>query len=173
MWTPAARAQLVRKATPYATCSSDAEWALLAPFLPPPAATGRPRSWPTRQIMDGMLYLLRTGCAWAHLPRDFPPPGTVHRWFLRLARAGVFERMMDALVVFPAPAGMNRFGSASFWCEMMSNLEVCCCPRAALGVPYSPRAAWRRSRSAIVQAMRLRLAVTIPQPIQRPILASP
>lgn len=99
MWTPAARAQLVRKVTPYATCSSDAEWALLAPFMPPPAATGRPRSWPMRRIVDGMLYVLRTGCAWAHLPRDFPPPGTVHRWFLRLARAGVFERMMHALVM--------------------------------------------------------------------------
>jgi putative transposase len=36
-----------------------------------------------RLILDGVLYVLRTGCAWAHLPHDFPPPGTEHRWFLR------------------------------------------------------------------------------------------
>lgn len=38
-----------------------------------------------------VLYGLRTGCAWAHPPREVPPPGTVHRWFLWLARSGVFE----------------------------------------------------------------------------------
>jgi hypothetical protein len=43
--------------------------------------------------------VLRTGTAWAHLPHDFPPYGTVHRWFLRLARTGTFERMMHALAM--------------------------------------------------------------------------
>ncbi|WP_408906175.1 transposase, partial [Roseomonas mucosa] len=38
-------------------------------------------------------------CAWAHLPRDFPPPGTVHRWFLRLSRRGTFERLAHALIM--------------------------------------------------------------------------
>ncbi|MCG7364536.1 IS5 family transposase, partial [Roseomonas sp. ACRSG] len=52
-----------------------------------------------RLILDGILYVLRTGCAWAHLPRDFPPPGTVHRWFLRLARSGIFERLAHAVAM--------------------------------------------------------------------------
>lgn len=99
MWTPAARVQLARDAIPYATCLSDAEWALVAPFMPAPAVTGRPRRWPMRLVFDGVLYVLRTGCAWAHLPREFPPHGTVHRWFLRLARSGTFERLMHALVM--------------------------------------------------------------------------
>jgi putative transposase len=48
--------------------------------------------------MDAILYVLRTGCAWAHL-RDFPPPGTVHRWFLRLARSGIFKRLAHAVAM--------------------------------------------------------------------------
>lgn len=99
MWTPAARAQLARGSQPYATCLTDAEWALVEPFLPSPAKTGRPRSWPMRRVVDAILYVLRTGCAWAHLPRDFPPPGTVHRWFLRLSRRGTFERLAHALIM--------------------------------------------------------------------------
>ncbi|MHB0721333.1 IS701 family transposase, partial [Roseomonas mucosa] len=61
--------------------------------------TGRPRSWPMRRVVDAILYVLRTGCAWAHLPRDFPPPGTVHRWFPRLSRRGTFERLAHALIM--------------------------------------------------------------------------
>jgi transposase len=44
-----------------------------------------------RHLFDAILYVLRTGCAWRHLPLDFPPWGTVHRWFLRLSQAGVFD----------------------------------------------------------------------------------
>jgi len=99
MWTPAARAQLARDPATYATSLTDAEWALVAPVLPAPAATGRPRRWPLRRILDAILYVLRTGGAWRHLPREFPPWLTVHRWFLRLARAGAFERLAHALAM--------------------------------------------------------------------------
>ncbi len=99
MWTPAARAELARESLPYATCLSDAEWAVLASLLPAPSNTGRPWRWPVRAILDGILYVLRTGCAWRHLPLDFPPWSTVHRWFLRLSQAGVFERLAHALTM--------------------------------------------------------------------------
>ena len=99
MWTPAARAQLARAARPYATSLTDAEWALVAPFMPAPARTGRPRRWPMRALVDAILYVLRTGGAWRHLPREFPPWGTVHRWFLAFSRAGTFERLAHALAM--------------------------------------------------------------------------
>jgi transposase len=99
MWTPAARAQLARASAAYATSLSDAEWALVAPFLPVSAETGRPRRWPLRRILDAILYVLRTGGAWRHLPREFPPWPTVHRWFLRLSRTGAFERLAHALAM--------------------------------------------------------------------------
>lgn len=93
MWTPAARARLARDPSRYATSLTDAEWAIVVPFLPAPATTGRPRRWPMRAILDAILYVLRTGGAWRHLPREFPPSPTVHRWFLALARSGAFERL--------------------------------------------------------------------------------
>ena len=99
MWTPAARAQLARDPDPYATSLTDAEWAIVAPFLPAPARTGRPRRWPMRTILDAILYVLRTGGAWRHLPREFPPWPTVHRWFLALSRAGAFERLAHAFAM--------------------------------------------------------------------------
>ncbi len=73
MWTPAARAELARPSQPYATCLTDAEWRVAQAFLPAPARCGRPRRWPMRVLLDGVLYVLRTGCAWRHLPLDFPP----------------------------------------------------------------------------------------------------
>ena len=79
MWTPAARAKFAREGLPYATSLNNTEWALVAPLLPAPATTGRPWRWPLRAVLDGILYVLRTGCAWRHLPRGFPPWSTVHR----------------------------------------------------------------------------------------------
>lgn len=99
MWTPAARAELARENLPYATCLTDAEWTVVGPLLPGPAAMGRPRRWPMRLVFDAILYVLRTGCAWRHLPLDFPPWSTVHRWFSRLSQAGVFERLAHILTM--------------------------------------------------------------------------
>ncbi len=99
MWTPAARQQLARDHAIYATCLTDAEWALVAPILPAPRTKGRPWRWPLRLVVDAILYVLRTGTAWRHLPREFPPWSTVHRWFLHLSRAGTFERLAHALAI--------------------------------------------------------------------------
>jgi transposase len=77
--TPAARAQLARPVKPSATCLTDAEWALAHAFLPSPASRGRPRRWTPRHLLDAIPCAPRTGCAWRHLPRDFPPWQTVLR----------------------------------------------------------------------------------------------
>lgn len=109
MWTPAARAQLARASAAYATSLTDGEWALVAPFLPVPAKTGRFRRWSLRRVLDAILHVLRTGGAWRHLPREFPPWPTVHRWFLRLSHTGVFERLAHALTM----ADRERAGRSS------------------------------------------------------------
>ncbi len=62
---------------PYPSDLSDAEWALLAPLLPAPKPTGRPRKWSDRLIADAVFYVLRSGCAWRMPPREFPPWPTV------------------------------------------------------------------------------------------------
>lgn len=99
MWTPAARSELARPSQPCATCLTDAERRIAQAFLPAPARCARPRRWPMRVLFDGVLHVLRTGCAWRHLPLDFPPWQTTLRWFLRLARSGAFERMAHALTM--------------------------------------------------------------------------
>ena len=67
-----------------------------------------------RDMVDGAMYVLRTGCAWAHLPHEFPPASTVHRWFLRLCRAGVLNKMAQVLAALDrARAGRDPLPTAA------------------------------------------------------------
>jgi putative transposase len=77
MWTPATRRRHSRDHLRYGSDSTDQEWEILAPFTPPAARTGRPGSWAMREIMNAIFYVLRAGCAWSLLPKDFPPRPTV------------------------------------------------------------------------------------------------
>jgi transposase len=99
MWTPTTRRQHSRDHLRYGSDLSDAEWAIIAPFMPPPARTGRPREWPMREIINAIFYVLRAGCAWRLLPKDFPPMTTVYGWFLRFRREGLFETINHHLVM--------------------------------------------------------------------------
>ena len=69
MWTPTTRQQHSRPVTRYQTDLTDAEWRVIAPHLPKPCATGRPRAWPTREIVNGIFYVMRAGCPWRLLPK--------------------------------------------------------------------------------------------------------
>lgn len=61
----------------YPTDLSDAEWSLLEPHLPAPKRRGRPRLHSPREILDAVFYVIKSGCQWRMLPRDFPPWKTV------------------------------------------------------------------------------------------------
>jgi len=82
---------------PYDTDLTDAEWEIIAPLMPPAKPTGRPREYDLREIVNGLLYLLRTGCAWRHLPHDFPPWKTVYHYFRRWRDDGTLRRIHDGL----------------------------------------------------------------------------
>ncbi len=99
MWTPATRQQHTRTITRYQTDLTDAEWRVIAPHLPKPCATGRPREWPMCEIINGILYVMRAGCPWRLLPNDLPPWGTIYRWFSVWRDDGCFERINHALVM--------------------------------------------------------------------------
>ena len=62
MWTPTTREQHSRKALRYQTDLTDAEWVVIEPHLPPAHGTGRPRSWPMREIVNGIFYVMRACC---------------------------------------------------------------------------------------------------------------
>jgi transposase len=99
MWTPTTRQHHNRPVTRYQTDLTDAAWRVIAPHLPQPCATGRPRAWPMREIINGIFYVMRAGCPWRLLPNDFPPWGTIYRWFAAWRDDGRFERINHALVM--------------------------------------------------------------------------
>ena len=72
-----------RRARGYPRDLTDAQWQVMAVYLPADRAgrRGRPRIWPFRRIIEAILYLDRTGCAWRYLPCDFPPWQTVYGYF--------------------------------------------------------------------------------------------
>jgi putative transposase len=77
----------------YPTDLSDVEWRCISPHLPEPAREGRPRSHGLREILDAVFYVLKSGCSWRLLPKDFPPWKTVYDWFRRWRIDGTFERL--------------------------------------------------------------------------------
>jgi transposase len=81
----------------YPTDLTDAEYTRLAPHLPAPAPTGRPRLHPLRELLDAMRYLVRTGCQWRLLPQGFPPWRTVYHYWRAWRRDGTWERLHTAL----------------------------------------------------------------------------
>jgi transposase len=99
MWTPITRRHHSRTDVRYASDLTDVEWALLEPLLPPPCDQGRPRSWPMREVVNAIFYIMRSGCPWRLLPSDFPPWRTVYRWFAAWRDDGLFERVNHALVL--------------------------------------------------------------------------
>ena len=81
----------------YPTDLSDAEWGCLEPHLPAPKATGRPRVYPLREIINAIFYVVRSGCSWRLLPHDFPPWRSVYHYFREFRLDGTWERMHAAL----------------------------------------------------------------------------
>src|SRR6476659_3830638 len=80
---------------------SDEQYALLVPLIPPAKPGGRPRSTDMRRLLDGLFYLVRTGCQWRHLPPPpaFPPWRTIYGYMRAFADAGVWESIRHHLVV--------------------------------------------------------------------------
>ena len=82
---------------PYSTDLTDAQWRLLEPLIPAPKQGGRPAAYSRREIVNGILYLTRTGCHWRNLPHDLPPWSLVHYYFWHWKRAGLWEQVNATL----------------------------------------------------------------------------
>ena len=79
---------------------TDEQWSILEPLIPEPVrrADGRGRPWrANREVLNGILWILRTGAAWQHLPDRFPPYQTCHRRFQMWVRDGVMRSILETL----------------------------------------------------------------------------
>ena len=84
---------------PYDSDLTDAQWEVIQSVLPKPKGgrSGRPRTYPLREIWNAIFYQARTGCQWRYLPHDFPPHENVWKHFCRWRDTGVIEAVHDAL----------------------------------------------------------------------------
>jgi transposase len=80
----------------YPSDVTDEQWALVEPLIPVYPG-GRPRTTDMRDVVDAIFYLLRTGCQWGYLPKDFPPKSTVWRYFDEWRHNGTLETIHDTL----------------------------------------------------------------------------
>ncbi|MFG2041612.1 IS5 family transposase [Dactylosporangium sp. NPDC048998] len=84
---------------PYDSSLTDGQWAVIEPLLPrrDPARGGRPLRYPRRLVIDTILYVLRSGCAWRLVPHDLAPWDVAYRWFRRWSADGTWDRVHDRL----------------------------------------------------------------------------
>ncbi len=105
MWTPADRAWVGDFGSGQAL--SHDQYRLIEPLIPPAKPGGRPRTTDMRRLLDGLFYVVRTGCQWRHLPPPpaFPPWPTVYGYFRAFLAAGVWESLRHHLVVMLREGG--------------------------------------------------------------------
>ena len=82
---------------PYPTDLSDEQWKLVEPLIPAAKTGGRPRTVDMREVVNGIFFVLRSGCAWRLLPHDFPVWNTVYYYFWYYRREGEWEIIHDSL----------------------------------------------------------------------------
>ena len=81
----------------YPSDLTDEQWQLLEPLLPLAKPGGRPRTTNVRKVVNGILYLVRSGCSWRLLPHDFPPWSTVYDYYRRFRSDGTWQKIHDSL----------------------------------------------------------------------------
>ena len=96
-WNETTQEQYKRPMDRFETDVTDAEWAIIAPLIPPASKMGRPRKHDVRVIFNAVQFMLGTGCQWRSIPKCFPPFTTIQNYFYAWRDKGVLERMMDSL----------------------------------------------------------------------------
>src|ERR1700744_20285 len=83
MWTTENRGRYDRAELRYPSDLTDDEWAHVVHLIPPAKRGGRRREVDVRDVLNGIMYVLSTGCQWRYIPRDLPPRSTLHDYLQR------------------------------------------------------------------------------------------
>jgi transposase len=153
MWTVENRARYDRSKLRYPSDLSDAEWALVDPLIPPGKRGGGKRTVLLREVVNGLMYILSTGCQWRAVPKDLPPKSTLFDYFDLWNWDGTLDRIHHALYVKCREA-MGREAS-----PMAAIIDSQSVKGAEKGGPRSTRAGMMRgkrsrARSGISSSIR-------------------
>src|SRR5690349_2021168 len=99
MWTQENRARYDRSKLRHSSDLTDEEWMTIAPLIPPAKPGGNKRTVDVRAVVNGVMYILSTGCQWAALPKDLPPRSTVNDYLRRWDDDRTLDRIHHALYV--------------------------------------------------------------------------
>jgi transposase len=97
MWTTENRPKYNRDKLRYPSDLIDSEWSLIEPLIPPAKRGGNKRRVNLREILNGIMYVLSTGCQWRAIPKDLPPKSTVFAYLDLWIYDGTLDRMHHAL----------------------------------------------------------------------------
>ena len=99
MWTTESRPRYNRDKLRYPSDLTDAEWEHVKPLIPPAKRGGGKRRVNMREVVNGVMYVLSTGCQWRYIPKDLPPRSTVNDYFCLWNHNGRLENIHHALYV--------------------------------------------------------------------------
>ena len=97
MWTKRNRARYDRSKLRYPSDLTDDEWQLVEPLIPPGKHGGDKRTVVMREVVNGLMYVLSTGCQWRAIPKDLPPKSTVYDYFDLWTSDGTLNRIHHTL----------------------------------------------------------------------------
>jgi transposase len=155
MWKPEHRLAAGRGGLRYPSDLNDAEWALIAPLIPPARRGGRRRSVDVREVLNAIFYVLSTGCQWQALPKDLPPKSTAHFYFMLWDWDRTLERIHDALYVAVREAAGRE---ASPTAAIIDSQSAKASQKGALRLIRKASTRARRSRAASVTSSSTRSA---------------
>ena len=99
MWTKENRARYDRSGLRYESDLTDEEWAEIAPLIPPAKPGGNKRTVNLREVVNGLMYILSTGCQWRAIPKDLAARSTIYDYFDRWSWDGTLDRIHHTLYV--------------------------------------------------------------------------
>jgi transposase len=99
MWTQENRARYDRSGLRYPSDLTEEEWAIIGPLIPPAKRGGNKRKVDVRTVVNGVMYILSTGCQWRALPKDLPPRSAVNDYLRRWDYDRTLDRIHHALYV--------------------------------------------------------------------------
>ena len=92
----------------YLSDLTDTQWRLIEKRIPPAKPGERHRSVDLREVMNGILYLVRTDCSWRQMPHDFPPWGTVHYYYWSFRQQGIWQSEERVSPISPPTSSERR-----------------------------------------------------------------